>query len=52
MDHGLKVIIGFTVMIALGIGVLYFIDQTAFGTNQNGVRPINAGAGCAAKRTC
>lgn len=54
MDHGLKVIIGFTLMIALGIGVLYFIDNATFAANtqKNGYRPVKAGAGCAATRTC
>lgn len=52
MDHGLKVIIGFTIMIALGIGALYLIDNTAFGDTKNGLNPVNAGAGCAARRDC
>lgn len=50
MNHALKVIIGFTFMIAIGIGALYFIDQTTVASN--GLKPVNTGAGCAAKGTC
>ncbi len=52
MDHGLKVIIVFTLMIAAGIGVLYWIDHAAFNTSSMGIKPVKAGAGCAATRTC
>ena len=33
MSHVLKVIIGFTVMIAIGIGVLYYLDQKSSNSN-------------------
>ena len=50
MNHGLKVIVGFTLMIAAGISVLYYIDQ--IGPNKDGLNPVNAGAGCASKGEC
>lgn len=49
MNHGLKVIIGFTVMIAIGIGVLYYIDQNSV-SNGNGA--VNASSGCASWQNC
>lgn len=52
MKHGIKTIIGFTCMIGIGLGVLYFIDNAMATKSINGVHPVNAGAGCAAKRTC
>jgi len=50
MNHALKVIVGFTFMIAVGLGVLYYVDQA--GASKNGLNPVNAGAGCAAKGDC
>jgi hypothetical protein len=52
MSHVLKVIIGFTVMIALGIVGLYFINQETMNNDDKSVNPVNAGAGCAARRDC
>ncbi len=52
MSHTLKVIIGFTFMIGLGLGFLYFMDQGTFTKSIGGINPINTGAGCAAKGTC
>jgi hypothetical protein len=49
MNHGLKVIIGFTVMIAIGIGVLYYIDQSSVN-NDSGA--VNASSGCASWQNC
>lgn len=52
MNHTLKVIIGFTIMIAIGIGALYFIDQGVFAKVTNGIRSVNTGAGCASTGDC
>ncbi len=52
MGHTLKVIVGFTLMIAIGLGFLYFIDQGALAKSNKTIKPINTGAGCAAKGTC
>jgi len=51
MSHVLKVIIGFTFMIALGMISLYFINQQNISGAQ-GLNPVNAGAGCASKGEC
>jgi hypothetical protein len=52
LKHGMRTIIGFTCMIGVGLGVLYFIDNAMSSQSNNGIRSVNAGAGCAAKRTC
>jgi hypothetical protein len=52
MSHVLKVIIGFTVMIALGMAGLYFINKETITDKNTGLNPINAGAGCASKGDC
>ncbi len=52
MNHGMKVIIGFTIMIAIGVGILYYTDQTFATNQQNGIRPVNTGSGCAAYGDC
>jgi len=52
MNHVLKVIIGFTFMIALGIGTLYVFDQRANADKNSSIKPVKAGAGCASNGTC
>ena len=41
MTHTMKVIIGFTVMIAIGIGILYYNDQKATADTQNQTNSTN-----------
>lgn len=47
MSHVLKVIIGFTVMIAIGIGVLYYLDQKSISPS-----PASANFGCESLEDC
>ncbi len=52
MNHVLKVIIGFTFMIVLGMAALYFIGQETIANDDSELNPVNAGAGCASKGDC
>lgn len=52
MNHVLKVIIGFTFMIAIGVMALYFFDQQAISAKSGPVKPVNSGAGCASSGSC
>ena len=45
MSHGIKVIIGFTVMITIGLGVLYYTDQNITNGKTPGAEAVNNSIG-------
>ena len=55
MSHVLKVIIGFTIMIAIGIGFLYYSDQKSINNEKkslNNTGAVSASLDCISWEEC